>query len=49
MQLVPIATIPTNGPSGSALGAADKGAIVYVAGALNKLYVWDGAAWNACW
>lgn len=40
LRIVPGTTLPASPSAGD---------IVYLAGAYNKLYVYDGTAWNACW
>lgn len=47
--ITPVDTTPTLNPAGGALSAADNGAVVFVAGAFNKLYVYSHPTWNACW
>jgi len=41
LRLAALTTLPTSGQV--------AGDIVFLAGAYNKLYCWDGSAWNACW
>lgn len=43
LKLVPLTTLPTTNPAGGALSAADDGAIVYLAGAYNKLYCYTNS------
>jgi len=50
LQFVPQPTLPTTNPAGGALSAADDGAVVYLAGAYNKLYCYENSlGWVALW